>query len=109
MAGLRTLCQRCRLIAIDGRGRGKHKFLAVKLLHDLQNAERRVKIISVVSQRQANRFTDGLQTGKMDHRRDRLFGENITQGLLVADINIIKRRAFAGDFLDPLQNARRTV
>ena len=36
-------------------------------------------------------------------------GKNVAQRALVTDINIVKRRAFAGDFLDAVEHLRGTV
>ena len=106
VAGVGRLGERCRLVAIYGCGGGENKLLAAEFLHDLEHAQRGVEIVAVVGQRQTDRFTDGLEACKVNHARDGLLSENAAQRLLVADVDVIKRRAFTRNFFNAIENLR---
>ena len=106
VAGVGGLGERRGLVTVNRRGRGENKLLAAEFLHDLEHAQRRVEIVAVVGQRQTDGFTDGLEACKVDHARDGLLGEKAAQGLLVADVDVIKRRALARDFFNAIENLR---
>ena len=109
VAGVGGLGERRGLVAINRRGRGENKLLAAELLHDLEHAQRGVEIVAVVGQRQTDGFTDGLEACKVNNACDGLLSENAAQRLLVADVDVIKRRAFTRNFFNAIENLRRAV
>ena len=109
MPGVGGLGERCGLIAVDRRGRREDEFFAAEFLHDFENAQAGIEIVAVIGKRQADRFADSLEPCKVNDAGDGALGKNVAQRALVADINIVKRRAFAGDFLDAVEHRRGTV
>ena len=78
--------------------------LAIILIHQLAQIHRPRNIILIIQERFLHRFSYRLQSGKMDHGIKRVFRKHRTHTLFVAQIRSVKKRAGAGDLLDPIQH-----
>ena len=92
------------LRAVDRRGGREHQLDAAVCGHGLDQRERGVEVVAVISQRDAAAFAHGLEAGEVDDGVDLMRGENFLQRGAVADIRLVEHRFDARDGLNLLDD-----
>ena len=88
---------------VDRGGGGEDQILHAYLLHDLGQHQGGIQIVVVVLPGLGDTFAYGLQTGKVDHAADLVFGKDLFQQCLITHIAFIELQTLAGEFLNTLQ------
>ena len=67
------------------------------------------RLVPVVPQGLLDRLADGLEPGEVDHRRDRMGGEDLGQGVGIGQVDPVEGDVPAGELGHPLDGGRGRV
>ena len=104
------LCNRnhCRIAVNRRRGRENNIFAAM-LAHHIQQNKRTGDIVFIIFQWFLYRFTDCLESCKMNAAIKCVVFHHLCQAFSVTDVYLIERNRFAGDFGYTLQGFFRSI
>ena len=108
-AGHRLGVRRFIGFAVDRRRGRKHDILHARVLHALEDRERRVQIIPVIADRLLDGLSDRLQSRIVDHAENILIRENLRNGFMVCRVAFDHSHGSSRDLFDPPDRFRRGI
>ena len=115
---VRALWRACRetfnvgdfwLIAIDGGGGAEDKVFNVCRTHGGDETQGTVDVVVVILKRLRNGFTDGFQTGEVDHRFNGVVVKDFGHQRFVADVAFHESGLFPAKTFNHRQHAALTI
>ena len=96
-------------LAVYGCRRAEHNQLDIVLCHNLAKYQCSGKIVVIISYRLSNRFTDSLETRKVNDRVNIVLVKYTVDGFVIKKVGIIKLRMLSGNSLNSVDNTFLTV